>query len=699
MLNSTSGILMERHNFDATVGLQNASSASTHANPLDPTAGLSTTTNNAHLQHSSSSGTGLQAQYYQGQDFTDLKLSRIDPTIDFNWASGSPDASLGSDNYSIRWIGQIQPNFAETYTFYTSSDDGIRLWVDGQLLIDNWSDHAQTEDSGSIALASGQKYDIKLEYYEHGGDSVAKLLWSSPSQVKEIIPQSQLHESINAVSPPSNSPSQPQNGNMLPSTGNSNPIPPPGIVQNQPSKGSTAPSSPSNSSSAGNQQNTITATVDWNTVKGTTSLRYGLNAFQGFRSQSFNDPTYQSNLSFMSPGLIRFHNGGALQDSSTPDGLIDTARRTWDADKVRDGLAASVATFGANQPERMMNIPTWPSWMDADNDGFLDRNQFDNFAQLCADLVTITNENSQFDVKYWEVTNEKDDHYFTQFHTNGGWGGLKDPAQPDRLDELVTIYNKAAVAMKKADPSIMVGGPGIARADLQPFYVPFMQGTVDNLDFFTYHFYATGSASTPDQEVYNSSKAIGDYTATMVQRLQEISPNRKIPVMLGEYNISWTWETRDPRMTNHKGVVFDALGIVRALESGAATTLSWNEKDGIYGKMGDNNELRPGATFLHLLNTLMVGDRVASTSSNENAITTLAVSNQLLGYKSYLIINHSDSTQQVQADFNGWKPGTQNLSEYEISASGYTEATTNWNDITDGIDVSPHSVTLLTFTN
>jgi hypothetical protein len=655
MLNPTSGVLMDRHHLDASIGLQNASSiASTYANPLDPAA-LSSTTNNTLSQHPSSSGTGLQAQYYQGQDFTDLKLSRIDPTIDFNWASGAPDALLGADHYSVRWTGQIQPNFTETYTFYTNSDDGVRLWVDGQLLIDHWSDHAQAEDSGSIALAAGQKYDIKLEYYERAGNAVAQLLWSSPNQVKEIIPQNQLYES--------------------------------------------GTNSASRSSSAGTQQNTVTATVDWNTVQGTTSLGYGLNAFQGFRPESYNDATYQGNLSFMSPGIIRFHNGGALQDSSTPDGLIDTARQTWDANKVREGLAASVNAFGADQPERMINIPTWPSWMDADKDGFLDRNQFDNFAQLCADLVTITNQNSPFDVKYWEITNEKDDHYFTQFHTNGGWGDLKDPTQPDRLDELVTIYNKAAVAMKKVDPTILVGGPGIARPDLQPFYVPFIRGTVDNLDFFTYHFYATGSAATPDQEVYNASKAIGDYTATMVQRLQAASPNRHIPVMLGEYNISWTWETRDPRMTSNKGVVFDALGIVKALENGAATTLAWNEKDGIYGKMGDSNELRSGGTFLHLLNKFMIGDRVATTTSNEDAVTTFAVNNPSSGSKSFLIINHSNSAQQVQVNFHGWNPGIQNLNEYEISASGYTQEATNWNDVSDGIDISPDSVMLLTFTN
>jgi hypothetical protein len=347
----------------------------------------------------------------------------------------------------------------------------------------------------------------------------------------------------------------------------------------------------------------------------------------------------------------------------------------------------------------MINIPTWPDWMDADRDGFLDRNQFDNYARLCADLVKIVNKDAQFNVKYWEVTNEKDDHYFTQFHDNGGWGGLKDSAKPDRLDELITIYNKAAVAMKKVDSSISVGGPGIARPDLQPFYVPFIKRTVNNLDFFTYHFYATGSASTADQDVYNATRAIGDYTNTIVQALKTASPNRTIPAILGEYNISWTWETRDPRMTNHKGVVFDALSIVRALSNGAFATLAWNEKDGIYGKMDDQGNLRPGGDFLRLLNQYMVGDRVSVTTSHESAVTPFAVSNSVLGYRSCLLINQSNDPQQVQIHFTGWTPNRRTLDTYTMSSSGYTKKTKNWSEISNGIVMPGNSVTLLMFVN
>jgi hypothetical protein len=113
--------------------------------------------------------------------------------VNFDWGNGSPDASIEADTFSVRWAAQVQPRYSETYTFYTTSDDGVRLWVNDQRLIDNWTGHSPTENSGTITLTAGQKYDIKMEYYEGGVTAVAKLLWSSPSQAKEVIPQSRLY--------------------------------------------------------------------------------------------------------------------------------------------------------------------------------------------------------------------------------------------------------------------------------------------------------------------------------------------------------------------------------------------------------------------------------------------------------------------------------------------------------------------------
>jgi hypothetical protein len=143
---------------------------------------------------------GLLAQYYEGLDLTNLRQVRTDATVNFNWGQGSPIASLPPDNFSIRWSGQVRPRFSETYTFYTNSDDGVRLWVNGQLLVDRWVNQAPTEHASNITLAAGQLYDIRLEYYDIGGGALSQLLWSSPSQAKEIVPQTVLFSTEQIVS-------------------------------------------------------------------------------------------------------------------------------------------------------------------------------------------------------------------------------------------------------------------------------------------------------------------------------------------------------------------------------------------------------------------------------------------------------------------------------------------------------------------
>jgi glucose/arabinose dehydrogenase len=141
---------------------------------------------------SGGTGNGLSATYFNNIDFTGTTVLRVDPTVDFVWGSGSPATAIGADTFSARWTGQVQPQFSETYTFYTVSDDGVRLWVNGQQIINNWTNHAPTENSGTIALAAGQRYDIRMEFFENGGGATARLLWSSPSVPKAVVPSARL---------------------------------------------------------------------------------------------------------------------------------------------------------------------------------------------------------------------------------------------------------------------------------------------------------------------------------------------------------------------------------------------------------------------------------------------------------------------------------------------------------------------------
>jgi hypothetical protein len=135
--------------------------------------------------------TGLRADYFAGTNFDTLALTRNDAQVDFSW-SGSPGTGVPSNQFSVRWTGQIIPRFSQTYTFSIVSDDGVRLWVNGFLVIDNWTVHLATTNTGTIALTAGQTYPIKLEYFDGTGTSVARLRWTSSSQALEVVPNSQL---------------------------------------------------------------------------------------------------------------------------------------------------------------------------------------------------------------------------------------------------------------------------------------------------------------------------------------------------------------------------------------------------------------------------------------------------------------------------------------------------------------------------
>jgi len=149
-----------------------------------------------------STGGGTRADYFRGTELNNHVLTRIDAQINFTWPDGTtPDDAISTGPFSVRWTGEIEAAFTETYIFYTNSADGVRLWVDGRQLVDNWTDHDNTENSGKIDLVAGNVYSLQMEYYESGNGAVAELLWSSPSTPEQIVPQAALSPPIRASSP------------------------------------------------------------------------------------------------------------------------------------------------------------------------------------------------------------------------------------------------------------------------------------------------------------------------------------------------------------------------------------------------------------------------------------------------------------------------------------------------------------------
>lgn len=142
-------------------------------------------------------GRGLNLEYWNGTDFNQLlsgaNNSRQEATLNFSWATDVPyeygTTLRRSANYSMRFTGFIQPRFTETYTFHATADDGVRVWVNGTQIIDQWAvQSAAVTHTGTIALIAGQPVAIKVEYFRATGPGTLKMEWSSTTQTKEVLP-------------------------------------------------------------------------------------------------------------------------------------------------------------------------------------------------------------------------------------------------------------------------------------------------------------------------------------------------------------------------------------------------------------------------------------------------------------------------------------------------------------------------------
>jgi hypothetical protein len=138
-------------------------------------------------------GSGLKAEYFDDDSLGRLRLRGVDPTIDLVWGEGSPHPSIRTDGFSARWTGWIVPRASGTWNFFTLADDGVRLWIDDRLIIDDWKVHGSEEHAGRVELEAGRRHAIRLEYFDRVSMARITLSWSGPGQPKDVVPRSALH--------------------------------------------------------------------------------------------------------------------------------------------------------------------------------------------------------------------------------------------------------------------------------------------------------------------------------------------------------------------------------------------------------------------------------------------------------------------------------------------------------------------------
>ncbi|MGI9241325.1 MAG: PA14 domain-containing protein [Verrucomicrobiales bacterium] len=135
---------------------------------------------------------GLRGRYYSNIKHEDKPAERIDPVISFDWGESAPIEGVSPNGFSVRWEGEVEAPVSGKITFEVESDDGSRLWIDGKKLIDHWQAQSATTHSGTIELEAGQRYPIKLEYYDAWSSALARLRWRAEGLPRALIPAEKL---------------------------------------------------------------------------------------------------------------------------------------------------------------------------------------------------------------------------------------------------------------------------------------------------------------------------------------------------------------------------------------------------------------------------------------------------------------------------------------------------------------------------
>ncbi len=429
------------------------------------------------------------------------------------------------------------------------------------------------------------------------------------------------------------------------------------------------------------ENETVTVTVDaTKTLRTIPRAAYSINAFHAFDPAIATNPKYQEAMAYLNPGMIRYHSTALVGDSTkNPRGWLNHTTHTWDVEKIRRATAAWPSATA-----KLFTIPRPPAWMTDPETRLIAEDQIDAYAQLCAKLVRILNVDLKLGITHWEPLNEPELTYVRP---------LREKKQPDQFRKVVNMYNRAAAAMKQADPTIQIGGPALSSAAWVELVNRFARGTRDRLDFFSCHIYGSGKTDDSDEKIYNSAQAFGPKLRRVREILTKDIPARRVPIFFDEFNIKWTWKPVEPRMTTHKGAVFDALALISSVNEDIDGTFAWNDVDNVYGKYSRSYAPRPSAHLYHYLNANFIGDSLAVTSSDAKAIVPFAVRQPASGLRALMLVNRTDDEHQAIVEFGNWIPPSSVPAAQlvEISAAGHRVAPL----ASGSLHLPPHSVTLL----
>lgn len=401
-------------------------------------------------------------------------------------------------------------------------------------------------------------------------------------------------------------------------------------------------------------------TVDWTRVlKDVDPKAYGVDC------PACLDPAWTHSANLLRPlaamaaggkPLIRLHGWGMVTQGSNECWL--NPDNTWNASKIKSALAPLIRAGY----QLLIDIPSGPG-------GEPDVRDPVALASFAASLVRIVNIDDRFGVRYWEIPNEREH--------------LLDAKQ------MTTLLSLASKAMKRVDPTILVGGPATEGVNVE-YIAAVVQNSLPDIDFVSAHTYG-GDGKQPDSISYPSAtKAVAD-VRLLRTRLNQISKGKYLPIFIDEYNIGWD---TTPKILTNEGAVYFSLIQGGVVDAGGDASAIWDFSPPHNMSVVDSHGNFYASTHLFsLMNQYFHGKEVSALSSDETGLRAYAVNSSAT--HSLLVSNLSDSQQTVTLSFKG--PTPKNLRAYEISPGGYSgPRRLKWSRLQgEGLTIPPKSVAIL----
>lgn len=401
-------------------------------------------------------------------------------------------------------------------------------------------------------------------------------------------------------------------------------------------------------------------TVDWTRVlKDVDPKAYGVDC------PACLDPAWTHSANLLRPlaamaaggkPLIRLHGWGMVTQGSNECWL--NPDNTWNAPKIKSALAPLIRAGY----QLLIDIPSGPG-------GEPDVRDPVALASFAASLVRIVNIENRFGVRYWEIPNEREH--------------LLDAKQ------MTTLLSLASKAMKRVDPTILVGGPATEGVNVE-YIAAVVQNSLPDIDFVSAHTYG-GDGKQPDSISYPSAtKAVAD-VRLLRTRLNQISKGKYLPIFIDEYNIGWD---TTPKILTNEGAVYFSLIQGGVVDAGGDASAIWDFSPPHNMSVVDSHGNFYASTHLFsLMNQYFRGKEVSALSSDETGLRAYAVNSSAT--HSLLVSNLSDSQQTVTLSFKG--PTPKNLRAYEISPGGYSgPRRLKWSRLQgEGLTIPPKSVAIL----